>query len=93
MNNIKVEQFRGFSNFILKKYSKQELNTLIDWNYLRSIILDICGKSLIVLINEKRLNKKLNGNTPEERYKYFDEELCEKGIIYEELNKSYCLTN
>ena len=89
MNNIKVEQFRGFSNFILKKYSKQELNTLIDWNYLRSIILDICGKSLIVLINEKRLNKKLNGNTPEERYKYFDEELCEKGIIYEELNKSY----
>ncbi|MCU5746467.1 type 2 lanthipeptide synthetase LanM family protein [Staphylococcus sp. SQ8-PEA] len=89
MSSVKIEQFRGFSNFILNNYSRQELNTLIDWKYLRSIILDICGKSLIVLINEKRLNRKLEGKTSEERYKYFDEELCEKGFIYEELKQTY----
>lgn len=89
MNILKTEQFEGFTDYILKKYSTVELKDFVDWKYLKNTILDICGKALVVLINEKRINKKLKGKTPEERYKYFDKELCESGIIYQELIENY----
>lgn len=89
MSSDTVKQFEGFTNYILEKYRDIKYNKLVDFDYLTKIVLDICGKALIISINEKRINKKLKGETPEKRYRYFDEKLCKSGIIYKEISQKY----
>lgn len=62
---------------------------LIDKQQLFEIILDTCGKPIVYLINEKRLNNELTGLTPEERYLFFENEWIKNGKAYSEIESRF----
>ncbi|HGK8116349.1 putative lantibiotic modifying protein [Streptococcus pyogenes] len=50
-------------------------------------ISDYYRSTLIYLINEKRIEKNLIGDSPESRYEYFNNVLCQNGLIFEEIDR------
>lgn len=78
-------QFNEFTEYIIKRENIREKYPLVNIQYLKKIILEICGKTLVLAINEKRISNELKGKTPEQRYKYFENHYCKTGIIYNEM--------
>lgn len=84
--NQLYEQFDKFPlSIIEQKFNYKSLENLNNRKVLEKIILDYYRPTLIYLINEKRVNGELKGNTPEERYDYFNRELCGSGKIFGEI--------
>lgn len=52
-------------------------------------ISDYYRSTLIYLINEKRIEKNLIGDSPESRYEYFNNVLCQNGLIFEEIDRRF----
>lgn len=52
-------------------------------------IMKICSRTLIYLLNEKRIQGELIGETPEARYHYFDCTLAEKGQVLQEIQERF----
>ncbi|MBP1042460.1 type 2 lantipeptide synthetase LanM family protein [Vagococcus sp. BWB3-3] len=88
MKNVTDYQFNEFLEDVIKKLSIQQ-DDLLDILYLKSLILDICGKALVLMINEKSRLGKLSGPTPESRYLFFEERYSGSGKAYEELIAKY----
>lgn len=85
-HNQLYEQFDKFPLLIIKqKFNYKSLENSNNRKVLEKIILDYYRPTLIYLINEKRVNGELKGNTPEERYDYFNQELCGSGKIFGEI--------
>lgn len=85
--NKEVNLFNNYIDLIMKKYFTDVDNLFYD--EVHSLILDLQMNLLIYIINKKRLLGELKGDTPEERYKYFNEVLCSKGLILKEIEESY----
>ena len=69
--NKEVNLFNNYIDLIMKKYFTDVDNLFYD--EVHSLILDLQMNLLIYIINKKRLLGELKGDTPEERYKYFNE--------------------
>ncbi|RLK62435.1 DUF4135 domain-containing protein [Atopobacter sp. AH10] len=83
-------QFDEFpSSVIDQKFNCKLLKNLNNKKVLERIILDDYRSTLIYLINEKRVNDELKGNTPEERYDYFNKGLCASGEIFKEIEERF----
>ncbi|RRN48042.1 DUF4135 domain-containing protein, partial [Streptococcus suis] len=89
-SEILYNQFNTFQKVVLERYFPELL--LEDGDIIDEIgkkILDYYRPTLIYLINEKRIEGSLVGSTPEIRYDFFNNVLCRKGIILDEIEQRF----
>ena len=83
-------QFNKFPKVFIEKKIPEVLNE--DVKVLKQVeknISDYYRSTLIYLINEKRIEGKLIGDTAELRYDYFNNVLCKNGDILEEIEERF----
>ena len=81
-------QFNEFLEYAIEQLDIQ-YEELIDNIYLKSLVLDICGKALVLIINEKSRRGELSGENPESRYDFFEERYSKSGKVYQQLMSKY----
>jgi type 2 lantibiotic biosynthesis protein LanM len=84
-------QFNCFLDYCLGYFNVNPEIKLVDIAYLKSLMLDICGKYLVLMINQKSANKELEGDTAEDRYQFFETHFSETGKAFSELIENYPL--
>lgn len=82
-------QFDKFPDTFISKYFKDVAEVTLNKEIFEKSVLDYFRPTLIYLINEKRVQGELIGDTPEERYSYFNEFLCEKGVVLSEIESRF----
>ncbi|MDU5459692.1 MAG: type 2 lantipeptide synthetase LanM, partial [Streptococcus mitis] len=87
---ILYSQFDSFPKVCIEKYFPELL--LENSDIIKDIekkISDYYRPTLIYLINEKRIEESLVGSSSEIRYDYFNNVLCKKGIILDEIEQRF----
>lgn len=84
----KTYQFEKFLKNTFDQFSIKQNEVLVE-DDLNDIIMNVCGKALVLMINEKREMNLLMGNTPEERYQYFENEYSSTGKAFEEIKDKF----
>ena len=87
---ILYSQFDSFPKVFIEKYFPELL--LENSDIIKDIekkISDYYRPTLIYLINEKRIEESLVGSSSEIRYDYFNNVLCKKGIILDEIEQRF----
>lgn len=85
--NKTKQQFSKYPESFMRKYFS-ELNKYY-FNDVYNLVLDLNFNLLIFNINEKRSQGLLLGSTPEQRYIYYNEILCDSGEILNEFEERY----
>jgi len=87
---ILYSQFDSFPKVFIEKYFPELL--LENSDIIKDIekkISDYYRPTLIYIINEKRIEESLVGSSSEIRYDYFNNVLCKKGIILDEIEQRF----
>ena len=84
----KTYQFEKFLKNTFDQFSIKQNEVLVE-DDLNDIIMNVCGKALVLMINEKREMNLLMGNTPEERYQYFENEYSSTGKAFDEIKDKF----
>lgn len=88
--DVLYSQFDNFSSVFISKYFPkvlQEHEEVI--KDIKEKVSDYYRPTLIYLINEKRIEGNLVGDSAESRYDYFNNLLCKQGIILEEVENRF----
>lgn len=88
-NTDLYNQFNMFPSTFLERYFQNRVEVSNNKDIFERAVLDYFRPTLIYLINEKRENGALEGDTSEERYNYFNDTLCSTGIILEEIETRF----
>ncbi len=83
-------QFDVFNKQVIERYLPEVLDESDDIiQDIEEQISDYYRSTLIYLINEKRIDGSLIGSSPESRYNYFTNVLCQQGMILDEIEERF----